>query len=425
MLRAISISHESASLTSREYYYLNTSAKDYLTTAIKGSFRDVKGLVLLSTCNRTEIYFESDTTLASDVACFFVQELNPGAVWLKEKEKFKCFDNSLDATHHLLYVANGLKSAVVGDGQILSQIKQAYRLALDHGLQGSVLERAFQAVFRSHKKISNTSSFRHGSRSTAYRALKLIQKNMGRLSVRDKKLLVIGAGEIASDVLKYLVKFPFHEVYIANRTSSKAVKLAKYYGMKIYEWEKVEAAEYSGFDAIITAVSNRKGLINKDCQTLTESVVITDLALPANVDDGLREKPGLSLYNIDEITEGIEQSEYIHSGVIALINKAIYSELQLFEQWVKSAGVRAFLRHYKKRVIRLVDQTIDSIPELDPDQKEVNHWINQMVRKAVHRYLFIPGTTIRPSVNNFLSEFQQGFPDTKLLNYEKDWNYNR
>ena len=127
--------------------------------------------------------------------------------------------------NHLLHVSNGLRSALIGDKQIITQVKAAYQHSLEQKNQGSLLERAFQAVFRSHKRIAIESLYQRGSTSTAYSSLKMVNEYFGKEEAKDLSILIVGAGEIAEDILKYLPKFHFRDAFLSNRTFEKASRL--------------------------------------------------------------------------------------------------------------------------------------------------------------------------------------------------------
>ena len=186
----------------------------------------IKALTIIATCNRTEIYFESDSATPNDVCQLFRAYAENLHHTQLPKDNFQLLDDSVDTANHLLHVANGLRSAVIGDKQIINQVKESYLTALTQHNQGSLLERAFQAVFRSNKRIQSESLYKRGSTSTAYSSLKMVENHFGHAELKSSSLLIVGAGEIAEDILKYLPKFHFKRVAISNRTELKAKALA-------------------------------------------------------------------------------------------------------------------------------------------------------------------------------------------------------
>ncbi|MBL6448403.1 hypothetical protein JMN32_18970 [Fulvivirga sp. 29W222] len=335
-------------MSERESYAINDTLRSTLSRAITAAYSDIKGLVLISTCNRTEIYFESQYTKAAVVRDFFIRSAGSG---YNDRKLFDLSDETHKTANRLLQVSNGLQSAVMGDKQIISQVKEAYQFCLAHNQQGSLLERLFQAVFKSHKRIANESHYRRGSTSTAYRSLKLIEKVLGKSSLSDKRILIVGAGEIARDVVSYLGKFSFGAAYITNRTADKAINLANKYGLFPYDWNLVEAGELGSFDAIITAVSNRQHLLNQPIVSPLNQVVV-DLGLPMNVHPVVG--TSATLYNVDDVTRQVSQSDQLQAAALNQVQEIIEEELNLFLEWVGKGRVRKIIRKFKEEAEQTV-----------------------------------------------------------------------
>ena len=355
-LKYISISHQTTSFNKLEYFCLNKSQEDQLHQSIKARFPDISGLMILSTCNRSEIYMESLTSSAVDLRDFFISFISNEKI--QESSAFFRYSNSTDVTlHHLLYAANGLQSAVIGDAQILGQFKEAWQKTIAHNIQGSLLERAMQAVFKTHKRIINETDFHQGTQSAAYKALKLIEAEVGKNKLSTQKLLIIGAGEICQQLVKYLPKFAFQQVTIANRTPEKAVLLAKQNRLQTMSWQQIEANKLDRFDAIISAVSNRSKLItNFSKQACTK--ILVDLAVPSNVDPKVTEYGTIKLYNMDTIRRLIDQNESARQQSIQLVQRMISHEQDDFLNWLKKKRVRAFLSAYNRHARKISAESL-------------------------------------------------------------------
>ncbi|MBL3657552.1 glutamyl-tRNA reductase [Fulvivirga sediminis] len=402
-LRNISISHTSTSLEQRENYHVSAEAIRPLSQSILCHFSDIVGLMILSTCNRTEVYFESTSTSALDMCEYFITIMCPKAELSSEKKLFHFNNRTIDTAFHLLEVANGLRSAVVGDQQILNQIKGAYKVSLEHHTQGSLLERTLQAVFKSHKRISNESAFRNGSRSTAYRALKIIQDSFGKDSMPSKRLLIIGAGEITTEILKYLPKFAFEEIAISNRTEMKAMHLAQAYHLKTEKWSNIENNHFHSFDAIITAVSNRKHLIKSLPQV--EKKIIIDLSLPCNAHPALAFQHNIELYNLDNVTEQIAQTDYSRQQAVHQAESIIAEEINKLANWVQKAKIRSFLKDYKASTQHTLREVIEQLQDKNLSTKDLENIIHIISEKMVKK----PAVIMNHSCEGELSENSMEF----------------
>lgn len=382
----VGVTHETAPVEERTLFALNQEQKDKLIQRLKLKLH-LRSVVVITTCNRTEIYFESSFCSAYTVReelVSYVSAINNGCEI--SRDVICVHNHSIDTVNHLLHVANGLRSAVVGDKQIINQVKGAYLQALEQNNQGSLLERAFQAVFRSHKRIQSESHYQRGSTSTAYSALKTIEEDFGKGQVKNLKLLIVGAGEIAEDILTYLPKFQFGETYIANRTHEKAARLAKHHDIAVYDWHYVEANDFTDFDVIITAVSNRRHLVKK-VESNGKRRLWIDLAMPSNIDASMADAFNC-IYNIDEITSRVEATNLRQLEAIPVVEQIIKEELGIFMDWLKKDDLRVFLKSYKARAKQAFLNTLlrESKRSLSVRELE-NHaetLANKLVRKSVN-----------------------------------------
>ncbi len=382
----LGVTHKSVSVEERSYFAFNKTQRAQFISWIKGKI-NIAAISMISTCNRTEIYFESSAVTpyqVSDLLLSYVENLHGVNLGLGT-DIFQVLNRTDETVNHLMYVANGLRSAVIGDKQIINQVKESYHEALDNRNQGSLLERAFQAVFRSHKRIFKETAYLEGSTSTAYSSLKLAASFFEQPELSKRSVLVIGAGEIIQDVLQYLPKFDFGAVAIANRTTKKAAYLSDKYGIQLYDWEKVEMNDFGSFDVIISAVSNRKDLI-KSTGISNKDRLWIDLAMPFNINKDISDSRN-RLYNIDEITSLVSEISDMQLEAIPHVEEIIAQELSIYLDWLSKSESRFFLKNckinsknvYLNIVPKTMQQPLTSI-ELD---KYADILANRLVRKLV------------------------------------------
>lgn len=352
-IRYISISHETATVVQRERYFIPDEEKGKIIGRICEMFADISGLLLLVTCNRTEIYFEAEVSPASAVCDHFMTlKARPGEKG--DKKLFKQSDDTRTTVRHLLKVSSGLSSQVTGDAEIVHQIKKAYLNSIEMNLQGSLLERAMQTVFRAHKRISNETAFRDGTTSVAYKSLKVVSESFRGSHAATKKILLIGSGDIVRQLLKYNAKFNFHNLSLSNRTRENAVTLAQRHGCSVYEWEHVVRNEFDDFDVVISAVSNCRHLIRKIAPSGKTRILI-DLALPGNINSALAAVDGTSFYDLDAISAELEDTRDKRESAITQVNNIIAEELNSYTEWYRNAPLRAFLAEYKIVLTRKIE----------------------------------------------------------------------
>jgi glutamyl-tRNA reductase len=341
-LRFISISHLTATLILREEFSIPDEEKPKVISRLKNAFPDISGLLLLGTCNRTEIYFESETTSSEELLDFFCSIL--GMESKRNTHLFIQSNNTLKSVQQLSAVSAGLNSKVLGDAEIIGQIKKAYILSRKAGLQGSLLERALQTVFRAHKRVRNETNFRDGTTSAAYRALKMIESSYGKTSKSTMKILIIGAGEIVKKIFKYNKKFKYQQLFISNRTEENALLLAEQHGCQVYDWEKVMLNDFEDFDVIIGAASNCHHLIKTVNHSKSQRLLI-DLGLPGTIDPVLGNNPGIEFFDLDTISSEIAYNKEKRIEAVTEVKEIIQAEVDEFTKWFLEAPLRTLLRN--------------------------------------------------------------------------------
>jgi glutamyl-tRNA reductase len=381
-LRFISISHKTASVSKREEYHISDLEKNSLITLIRTTFPDIAGLLLLTTCNRTEIYIESGETTAIELRDLLVNYKNRNLTL--DKNLFNLSNSTEGTVKHLLEVSSGLASSIVGDAEIIHQIKKAHQLAIANHLQGSILERAMQTVFKSHKRISNETEFRDGTTSVAYKSLKMISDTFGKGHRQSKKILFIGAGDIVKQLFKYNSKFDYNDIYISNRTEEKAIILAKRYACKVYPWEKVLQNEFIGFDVLISAAGNCHRLINNIVNE-NRKLLLIDLALPSNINKELIQQSNVTLYDLDTISVGLENTRERRNASISKVNKINEEELLAFSDWHREAPLREFLAEHKILVNNKV-RAYYKANGIKEDSTEITQSTNRVMRKLLKHF---------------------------------------
>ncbi len=379
-IRYISISHKTAPVAQREVYHISEEEKITLADLIRHSFPDIIGLFLLSTCNRTEIYFESTTTSATVFRDFFI-DLKGLQKTKSHAQLFHYSNTTEDAVRHLLEVSSGLASSVLGDAEIVHQIKKAYQFSIAYKLQGSLLERAMQTIFKGHKRISNETHFRDGTTSIAYKSLKVISDTFSKEASKSKKILFIGTGNIVMQLLKYNSKFNFNTIFIANRTVERAIKVCREHHCKTYEWSKVLKNDFEDFDVIISAASNCHHLIKK-MKSTSQNILLIDLALPSNINNQLAREKRILFYDLDTISIEMADTKEKRLAAISKVDTIIEEELLTFINWHQGAQLRMFLNEYKSKVNQKVRDYFEAESE-DYDLQVVKTVTDRVVRKSI------------------------------------------
>ena len=299
-IKVISLSYKTADVAVRgQLQFSEEEVQTFLANF--QAHEDVKSLMLLSTCNRTELYFESEITSAKDM---IEQILTFKNVWIGG-HLLKVIETTQESAQYMMEVATGLHSMVLGDKQIIQQVKSAYLQSQSMGLISGAFERLFQQVFRSFKRISNETAFLKGSQSTSYLAVEHARRLVGK----QAKVLLLGAGEIAKDVVKYLVSQGFENVVIANRTIEKAQALAKSRDSYFYLPFSEIPQYFSDFDVVISSIGVKDLIQDTFFRKSTFPKVLVDLAVPSSISISEQTKQSVQLINIDTLVEKGEKVE--------------------------------------------------------------------------------------------------------------------
>jgi len=265
----------------------------------------IKGCVILFTCNRTEYYFTCSEKLDPAPAAFFPAShmfSNDAGTHVYTKE-------NTDALCHLFRVAAGLDSQVLGENEVLFQVKEAYRISHEMHCLGKELHKIFEQSFRVGRKVRRETAISKGNVSIASLVIKVLEKKCG---LAGKTVMLIGINKIIGQIAKYLLEHSIHTAFVGNRTFEKAVELARMLGGEAVHLDHLNQL-MQDIDIIITATSAPHFIIKKEkviaaLDRRTHPVYIIDLAVPRDVDPELRHHQQVCLYNLEEIQPLVETS---------------------------------------------------------------------------------------------------------------------
>lgn len=373
-LKAISISHQTADLNLREQFVLSTAEQLLFIKSIQTTF-NVKGVLILATCNRTELYVEGKNIDTNAILTHFLafKKLDKDTPLRKH---FTHFNTTLTAAQYLLEVASGLRSLVIGDMQIINQVKSAFQQSQTLQAQGQLLERLMQSIFKTHKRIQNETDFRSGSACASYLALQMSRQVLGKSALKSKTLLLVGAGQIIKEVAQYTHKFPFKNVTIINRTFSKAAAIAAEHHFEATNWSNLETAIEQA-DVIITGVSNRGQLVKDHPKFKNNTKVFIDLGMPANIDKNLNNHAHIRVIDIDELSRQTQKVQHQRLQAVHKVEKIIQSELATLKQWLAKIPINQSLGKLKLHIQALLTKEINNLsPTLSAQEK------NQLIKRV-------------------------------------------
>lgn len=340
--KSLALSYKTAPLEIREQVSLNEAGARQLLHFLR-DYTSATDLLVVSTCNRIEVYYTSEKDLAEDIFKGLALLKNPQAGFEQHFAKFE----GMAAIRHLFEVAIGLDAQVIGDLQISGQVKNAYQVSADENVAGPFLHRLMHTIFFANKRVVQETSFRDGAASISYAAKELAEDVTS--GIRDPKVVVVGVGEIGRDFCLNLAGSKLQHATILNRTAERAQALASKCGFGFNRIEHLQR-EIASADVIVSSVSGSEPLITrsllKDVKIVSHKFFI-DLSIPRSVEPSVEEIPGAIVYNLDDIrektTETVEKRKASIPGVQNIIAEAIAE----FEDWSREMVVSPTIQKLK------------------------------------------------------------------------------
>ena len=363
--------------------------------------KNISEVFVLSTCNRTEIYgIASSSNELIDLLCNHTQG---------SKEDFleNCYIKSgWQAVEHLFNVGAGLDSQILGDYEIVGQMKQAARVSKENNCIGSFLERLVNTVLQASKEIKNQTELSAGTVSVAYAAVQYIKETLA--TVEDKSILLIGTGKIGRNTCRNLVDYlGTKNITLVNRTEEKAGQLAEKLGIKYSSSENTKQL-IKNSDVIIVATNATKPILFKeDVEGYGEKILI-DLSIPNNIDTATKNLPGINLVNVDGLAK---INDYTLQKRITEVPKAksiLVKHIHEFVDWCMMRRNAPALKAIKQKMLDmqqcpmfLSSQSKTKDEFITVDEQTIQQLINSMATKM--RTQHQPGCFYLEAINDFIS----------------------
>ena len=389
--RVVSLSHKSAPVHIRELISLDEAAIQRLLLKLK-EFFSVQDALVLSTCNRTEIYYSHESDLSVELVKLIGIErgLSDAISYL---DYFQILNEEKEAVSHLFRVSMGLEAQVVGDIQISNQVKRAYQTAADLELAGPFLHRLMHTIFFTNKRVVQETAFRDGAASLSYATIELIESLTQ--NIFQPRVLVIGLGEIGEDVAKNMVHLPTAQIKITNRTLSKAEEIGLPLGFEVIPFESCLAAMEEA-DVIVCSVRMQEPFISKQ---LVESFkipsfkVFIDLSVPRSIETSLEELAGVVLYNVDNIRSKATAALQNRLDAIPSVESILEESIEEFGAWQKEMVVSPTIQKLKQSLEQIRQEELGRYLK-NVDEKEFV-LIDKITKSMMQKILKVPVVQLR------------------------------
>lgn len=381
----VSLNHKTAPVELRERFALSGDALRVVLASLHAHLPEV---IILSTCNRLEIYAaaESADDALAIVAGFLAEQQLCAADVLHQR--LYCLHGS-EVAHHLMRVASGLESLVLGETQILGQVAQALRHAQAANSAGALVTRLFSDALHTGKRAQSETGISQHSLSVSDAAVALVRQQTDFAAAH---VLVVGAGEMAERAVRALHKHGASRISIVSRTDANAQRLAERFGAQARGWHELPAA-LDNADAVITALSVAEPVLDRStfAALAPKTRTVVDIGVPRNVAPEVGSLPHVRLYDIDDMQADVHAQVAEKQIVVAQVEALCVEAAEAYGQWWQTRQVVPLiteLRQQAETVASLeVEQALRRLPGLNDEQQEI---VAQMAHRIVSKLLHAP-----------------------------------
>jgi glutamyl-tRNA reductase len=385
----VGLNHKSAPIDVREKLAFDPEQVLRALRELKHRFGEAE-FVLLSTCNRVELYCASQRVGGVDGESLakFLSEFHD--VRWEEFQEFLYIHEDEESIRHLLTVASSLDSLVVGEAQIIGQVKESYRLACAAKSTGKVLNRLFHCAFTTSKKVYTITSIAHGRVSVAGVAVELAMQLFADIS--SAKVIVIGAGEMGELLVQHLQQIGSKNITIVNRSYDRGLNLAKQYGVKAQKWEELEE-QLTDADIAIASASVQDYLFKKESlkkiidRRRKGRLLVIDIAVPRNFEPSVNEIEDVYLYSVDDLSEVVEQNRKAREKDIVRGMEIVYENVTDFMEWFGARDIGPLIGQMKKKFAEISENEMEKFFVGSRQDASCQEVMETMVKRIVNKLL--------------------------------------
>jgi glutamyl-tRNA reductase len=408
-LLLVGISHRTAPVELRERVDFSKGDMGAAVAALAERVHSGEG-VIISTCNRVEIYTEanSDDQARDEVAAFVSQY---HGVARDQLDSHLYARNDADVARHLFRVAAGLDSLVVGEPQILGQVKDAYEIATERQTTGGVLNRLFHAAFAAAKRVRSETGLAEGAVSVSYAAISLAKKIFGRFE--GLKVLILGAGEMAELTATHLKGQSVRSLVVASRTLANAQALAETVGGLAVPWTEMPKV-LADADIVVTATGATEPVLTRERiadvvdRRNQRPLFIIDIAVPRDVEASAGDLEEVFLYNIDDLQQIVNENLARRAAELQHAEQIISEEVEKFSAWLRSrtavptvVALRQRFEHIRQAELKRLEPKMAA---LAPDARAR---VDEITRLIVEKLLLTPTEQLKASDEQMIQAYAE------------------
>jgi glutamyl-tRNA reductase len=388
----VGLNHQTAPVELREQFHL---AEDAVRLALAKLCGDVlTEVVIVSTCNRLEIVgWTEETERGFDVILAFLARSQH--ITSDQLRSSLYFLEGHDAVQHLMRVASGLESLILGETQVLGQVAHALAQAQSASTDGPILSRLFNSALHAGKRARNETAISHHTLSVSHAAVLLIKLHIDNLL--PTRVLVIGAGEMAELAVQALQMHGARSICLINRTDTKAADLGQRLGIRALSWCDFPQALCNA-DVVIAATGAPVPIIRPEdiAASVNQPILFVDIGVPRNIAENVKDLPRVHLYDIDDLETVVDEHRALRQAEVAQVEGIIAEELETYWQWLQNRQIVPLINELRRQAETLaqseVEQTLRRLPELSTREQEI---VTQLAHRIVHKLLHTPTVRLK------------------------------
>ena len=353
----IGVSYKKADAVLRGTFSLPSKVVPYIYK--DAQVEGISSLVISSTCNRTEIYAQAKS---EDALIHLLCKHSRGTA--ADFKKIGVVHQGSKAIAHLFKVGTVLDSQILGDFEIIAQLKQSFKLSKKHQMLNPYMERLFNAVLQASKRIKNETELSSGATSVSYVSVRYMLDSIPDLD--DKKIVLFGVGKIGRNTCENLVKHTKNKnIILINRTRERAEQLAGKFAIEVKDYADLPV-EIRKADILIVATGAEKATIAKSLIHSNKPLLILDLSMPKNVHPNVEELPNVSLLHLDELSKMSDKTLQARKAHVPKATQIVESAIVEFNQWMETRKFAPAIQAVKKLMVDIQQQELEAQRKKNP-----------------------------------------------------------
>jgi glutamyl-tRNA reductase len=359
MLICLSVDYRTADVATREQFHVAEQRLGEMYGALLGG--GVRELALVSTCNRTEVYAWTDSASETAIANA-IEHLT--RVWMPRQRERELLIQTMrlrtgdEVGRHLLRLAAGLESQILGDGQILGQVRSSYRTACEMGTVGPLLHRLFEIALRTGRRVQSDTDLSTGRNSIGAEAASVALRRFG--SLEHARCLVVGCGKTGTRAARQLAKLGARDIVLLNRTRDRADELAQSLRGRVAPMETVHG-EAALADVVIVATGAPTHVVQSGVLATARTnvgtdhapLLLLDLAMPRNIDPRAAALPGVTVVDLDTLHPPIAAAESARRSAVPNAERIVEHEMRWLRHWLATGAARLAIRSLHDALVDL------------------------------------------------------------------------